>query len=221
MNEVIGDILPLAVAAGLSPIPLIAAVLIVMSVRPRLSGSAFAAGWIIGCGVVVLIGAFAAGLLSGAGAGSTPAIFGWLRIVLGVVLLFLAVRKAITTRGADAELPAWMSGLMSAGPVRSVGLGLLLSAANPKNALLGIAAGISIGAAGVAADVALTSGVVYVLVASVAVLAIVLAAALAPHRTAKVLTRLRDWLTQHNAAIMAVLLLVFGFVLIGKGIEGL
>lgn len=221
MNEVIGDILPLAVAAGLSPIPLIAAVLIVMSAKPRVSGSAFAAGWIIGCGVVVLIGAFAASLLSGGGAGSAPAIFGWLRIVFGVVLLFLAARKMITARGTDAVLPAWMSGLMTAGPARSVGLGLLLSAANPKNALLGIAAGISIGAAEVGTDVALASGAVYVVVASVAVLAIVLAAALAPHRMAKVLTRLRDWLTLYNSAIMAVLLLVFGFVLIGKGIEGL
>ncbi len=221
MNEVIGDILPLAVAAGLSPIPLIAAVLIVMSARPRVSGSAFAAGWIIGCSVVVLIGAFAAGLLSSGGSESTPAIFGWLRIVFGVVLLLLAARKMITARGADPELPAWMSGLMSAGPARSVGLGLLLSAANPKNALLGIAAGISIGAAGVSTDIALVSGIVYVAVASVAVLAIVLAASLAPHRMATVLTRLRDWLTLHNSAIMAVLLLVFGFVLIGKGIEGL
>lgn len=221
MNEVIGDILPLAVAAGLSPIPLIAAVLIVMSAKPRVSGSAFAAGWIIGCGVVVLIGAFAATLLSGGGAGSAPAIFGWLRIVFGVVLLFLAARKMITARGTDAVLPAWMSGLMTAGPARSVGLGLLLSAANPKNALLGIAAGISIGAAEAGTDVALASGAVYVVVASVAVLAIVLAATLAPHRMAKVLTRLRDWLTLYNSAIMAVLLLVFGFVLIGKGIEGL
>ena len=222
MNEVVGDILPLAVAAGLSPIPLIAVVLIMMSPRPRLSGSGFAAGWVIGCAVVVAAGAIAAGLLEGTGSDSTPAIFAWARIAFGVVLLLLAARKVVTARKkGEAELPAWMSGLMTAGPARSVGLGVLLSAANPKNALLGIAAGISIGGAGVGAEAALASGAVYVLVASVTVLAIVVAAATAPHRMAKVLARLRDWLTLHNSAIMAVLLLVFGVVLIGKGIEGL
>ena len=221
MNDVIGDILPLAVAAGLSPIPLIAAVLIVMSTRPRLSGAAFAAGWILGCSIVVLVGAVAAGLLQSTGSASTPTIFAWVRIGFGVVLLILAVRKVRAARGVEARLPAWMSGLMSASPTRSIGLGLLLSAANPKNALLGIAAGISIGSALVSADIAVIAGIVYVAMASVAVLTIVLVAVVAPHRTADVLSGLRDWLTAHNTAIMALLLVVFGFVLIGKGLEAL
>lgn len=221
MNEVIGDILPLAVAAGLSPIPLIATVLIVMSPRPRLSGTAFAAGWVIGCALVVLVGAFAAGLLRGTGSESTPAIFAWTRIAFGMALLFMAVRKVVKARKSEPELPAWMSGLMSAGPARSVGLGLVLSAANPKNALLGIAGGISIGAAGLAVSNAVTAGVAYVAIASTAVLAIVLASVMAPRRMADVLIRLRAWLTVHNSAIMALLLVIFGFVLIGKGIEQL
>jgi hypothetical protein len=35
------------------------------------------------------------------------------------------------------------------------------------------------------------------------------------------LSSLRGWLTQHNAAVMTVLLLVIGVVLIGKGVGGL
>lgn len=221
MNEIIGDILPLAVAAGLSPIPLIAAVLIVMSARPRLSGAAFAVGWIVGCSIVVLLGAVAAELLQNNDAAGTPTVLAWVRIAFGVALLFLAVRKVVAARGVEAQLPAWMSGLMSAGPARSIGLGLLLSAANPKNALLGIAAGMSIGSAPVSTDMAVAAGTVYVVMASIAVLAIVLAAVVAPRRMATVLAGLRDWLTLHNTAIMALLLVVFGFVLIGKGIEAL
>jgi hypothetical protein len=34
------------------------------------------------------------------------------------------------------------------------------------------------------------------------------------------LDRLRAWLTQHNTAVMAVLLLVIAAALIGKGIAG-
>ncbi len=221
MSEVIGDILPLAVAAGLSPIPLIAAVLIVMSTRPRLAGTAFAAGWLLGCALVVLIGAVAAGILQSSEPGGTPTILAVVRIVFGVVLLVLAVRKVTAARGVEARLPDWMSGLMSATPTRSLGLGLLLSAANPKNALLGIAAGMSIGSAAVGLDTAIVAGAVYVVMASVAVLTIVIAAVVAPRRVASALTRLRDWLTLHNTAIMALLLVVFGFVLIGKGLQGL
>lgn len=221
MNEVIGDILPLAVAAGLSPIPLIATVLIVMSAKPRLAGAAFAVGWVVGCTVVVVLGATAAGLLRDADAAGTPTILAVVRIVFGALLLFLAARKVVAARGTEPELPGWMSGLMTASPARSVGLGLLLSAANPKNALLGIAAGVSIGSAPVGTDAAVIAAAVYVVVASAAVLTIVVAAVAAPRRAARVLAALRDWLTAHNTAIMVVLLIVFGFVLIGKGLETL
>lgn len=221
MNEVVGDILPLAVAAGLSPIPLIAAVLIVMSAKPRLAGAAFAAGWVLGCSLVVLAGAVAAGLLQNNGPAGTPTILAVVRIVFGGVLLVLAARKVAAARGVEPQLPGWMSGLMSAGPARSIGLGLVLSAANPKNALLGIAAGVSIGSAQIETSAALVAGVLYVAIASVAVVAIVLAAVVAPRRAARVLGALRDWLTLHNTAIMAVLLVAFGFVLIGKGLEAL
>ncbi len=221
MNAVVGDILPLAVAAGLSPIPLIAVVLIMMSPRPRASGSAFAAGWILGCALVVAIGAFAAGLLRSADGEGTPVIASWARIAFGVVLLFMAARKVRKSRRSKPGLPVWMSGLMSASPARALGLGLLLAAANPKNALLGIAAGISIGAAGLTGGAAVAAGAVYVVLAAAAVLAIVLASTAAPKRMVAVLARLRDWLTLHNAAIMTLLLVVFGFLLIGRGIEGL
>ena len=39
-------------------------------------------------------------------------------------------------------------------------------------------------------------------------------------RMAAPLERLRAWLTQNNAAVMAVLLVVLGVALIGKGIGG-
>ena len=67
----------------------------------------------------------------------------------------------------------------------------------------------------------MAAGLVYVVLAAAAVLAIVLASTVAPKRMAAVLVRLRDWLTLHNSAIMTLLLVVFGFLLIGRGIEGL
>ena len=48
MNSVIGEILPLAIAVAISPIPIIAAVLMLLSPRARVTSVAFLLGWILG-----------------------------------------------------------------------------------------------------------------------------------------------------------------------------
>ncbi|HEY7102532.1 MAG TPA: GAP family protein [Mycobacteriales bacterium] len=62
--------------------------------------------------------------------------------------------------------------------------------------------------------------VIFTLVAASTVAVPVLGYLAARDRMAAPLDRLRAWLTQHNAAVMAVLLLVIGAALIGKGIAG-
>jgi hypothetical protein len=62
--------------------------------------------------------------------------------------------------------------------------------------------------------------VVFTLLASSTVTVPVLGYLVARDRMAAPLDRVRAWLTQNNAAVMAVLLLVIGTALIGKGIGG-
>jgi hypothetical protein len=40
-------------------------------------------------------------------------------------------------------------------------------------------------------------------------------------RAAPVLTGIRGWLERNNAVLMAILLLVFGAILLGQGVSGL
>ncbi len=47
MNEAIGQSLPFAVGVGLSPIPIIAVVLMLATPRARVNGPAFLAGWVL------------------------------------------------------------------------------------------------------------------------------------------------------------------------------
>jgi threonine/homoserine/homoserine lactone efflux protein len=220
MNAVIGEILPLALAAGLSPIPLIAAVLLLMSGR-RSSGAWFAAAWFTGTLAVVAVGVAAAGALSAADSTTTRPIVAWAKIVFGLVLLALAVRKIRSARTGGGALPGWMSGLETAAPPRAAVLGLLLSAANPKNALLGLAAGLTIGTGSSEAGAvwALLAG--YAIVATLGVGGLVVWTLLAPASSARTLTEVRRFLTRHNAVIMALLLIVFGVVLVSDGIRAL
>ena len=60
--------------------------------------------------------------------------------------------------------------------------------------------------------------VVFVVIAACSVAVPVIAYLVASKRMAAPLEALRGWLVQNNATVMAVLLLVIGVVLVGKGI---
>ena len=110
MADAIGQVLTLAVGVSLSPVPIIAVVLMLGTPAGRRNGPAFLAGWVLGLAVVGTIVLLVAG---GAGAndGGEPAT--WvdvLKLVLGALLLLLAVRqwRGRPRAGEAAELPKWM-----------------------------------------------------------------------------------------------------------------
>jgi hypothetical protein len=64
LSEAIGDLLPAAVGVALSPVPIVAVILMLGTPRARSNGPAFAAGWVAGLvtvGVIVLLVAGDAG----------------------------------------------------------------------------------------------------------------------------------------------------------------
>ena len=95
MGQAIGGSLALAVGIALSPIPIIAVVLMLTSHKARVNGPAFVLGWLIGLGVVGVIVLAVAGPGGASKSGSPAAWVGWLKIALGVLLL-LAVGGAAT-----------------------------------------------------------------------------------------------------------------------------
>jgi threonine/homoserine/homoserine lactone efflux protein len=147
----------------------------------------------------------------------------WIKLVLGVLLLAVGVRQWRGRPKGDepASLPKWMAAIDSFTPVKAFGLGFLLSAVNPKNLLMCIAAGVTIAAGGLDTGQQVIAAAVFVVLAASTVLVPVLGYALAKQRMQHPLDELKVWLQQNNAAVMGVLLLVIGVTLIGKGIGGL
>jgi hypothetical protein len=91
MQEAIGQVLSFGVGVALSPVPIIAVVLMLGTPRARVNGPAFVAGWIVGLAVVGVIVLALAGT-AGAGEDDEPATWvGWLKIVLGLLLVLVAV----------------------------------------------------------------------------------------------------------------------------------
>ena len=105
--------------------------------------------------------------------------------------------------------------------VRAGAAGFALSALNPKNVMLAIGAASEIAGFGLSGSEQVIVLVVFVLLASVGVLAPVLVALVLGDRSPEPLAAVRTWMARHTAAIMAALFLVIGAKLIGDAISGL
>lgn len=221
MLEVIGDVLPNAVGIAISPIPIIAVILMLMSPRPTRLGLAFLIGWLLGVLIATSVFTLLAGILPEpeASDGSQPVI-AVVQLVLGALLLLLAVRqwRSRPAPGTEAKLPAWMAKIDSMKPLMAFGLAFALAGINPKNLLLAAAAGSVIGHGDLPLPEQLTVVLIFGVLASLTVAIPVIGAIAAPQKTATMLDAVRDWLTAHNAVIMMVLFLVLGAQVVGKGL---
>ena len=218
MNLVIGEILPLAVGIAISPIPIIAAILMLLSPHAKSTSVGFMIGWLAGIVVAVVLFSLLSSVVPPETGGRSP-LAGVIKIILGVLLLGLANKQWRTrpAKGNQASLPQWMSAIDSMSAGKALWLGFLLAAANPKNLLLAIAAGVIVGRAGLTVGQMAVVITIFVLLAASTVLVPVFSYLIASARLAGPLDKFRQWLVDNNAVIMAVLLLVLGVALIGKG----
>ncbi|WP_037864361.1 GAP family protein [Streptomyces sp. NRRL S-340] len=221
MGHAVGDVLGLAAGVAISPLPIVALILILATPRGRLNGPLFALGWVLGLAVLGAI-MLAVGGSGGASTHKHPATWvGALKLALGLLLAFFGARqwRRRPTDPSQAQLPKWMAAIDRFTPLKILGLGFLLSAANAKNAPLTIAAGASISSAGITLPQQIGALAIFVIIASVGVLAPLAVYLLMGERAKSILNDWRDWATRHNVAIMAVLFFVLGLKLLGDGIS--
>ena len=141
--------------------------------------------------------------------------------MIGVLFLGLGVKqwKSRPKQGEHASTPGWMSAIDDFTAVKSFGIALLLSAVNPKNLGLTIAAGASVGAAGLSTGDEIIVVVVFVVIASLTVAAPVILNLVLGKKAEHTLTEMKEWLIDNNATVMAVLFVVLGAKVLGEGIS--
>jgi threonine/homoserine/homoserine lactone efflux protein len=223
MGQAIGQSLPYAVGVALSPVPIIAVVLMLSTRRGRTNGPAFLTGWIVGIAVLGTIVLLAASGASASKHGEPATWVSIVKIVLGVLLLALAAKQWRGRPRGDAqpELPAWMKTIDTFTPVKAAGMGVLLSSVNPKNLLLVVGAGAAIAQTGVSALDQAVALAVFVLIGTVGVGAPIAIFFFMGERATKILGDLHEWMARENATIMAVICLIIGAKLIGDAIAAL
>ena len=107
MAQEISEVLTFAIGVAISPVPIIAVILMLFSGRATVNGPMFLAGWVIALAVV----SGTVYLLSDAGSAPTDSAaadgVSWAQIVFGVLFLLLAGRswRSRPAPGTEPQMP--------------------------------------------------------------------------------------------------------------------
>lgn len=100
MGEAIGEVLGLAVGIAVSPVPIAAVILMLLSARARANSAAFLVAWIVGIAAVTTVAASIPGLETDSEPSTTA---GWIKLALGGLLLLAGIRQWRSRPGPDDE----------------------------------------------------------------------------------------------------------------------
>jgi threonine/homoserine/homoserine lactone efflux protein len=223
MGRAIGDTLPLAIGVAISPVPIIAIVLMLGTPQARSDGIAFTAGWILGLSVIGTVMLVVASGHETTSSGTPETWVSLLKLLIGVMFLLIAARqwRSRPKAGQEAVMPKWMQTIDTFRAGKAFGGGVLLSAVNPKNLALTIAAAAAIAELGISNGEEAGAMAVFVAIGSVTIIAPLVLYLVLGTRARETLEGIKRWMAANNAVIMTVLLLVLGAKLIGDAITGL
>ena len=223
LSQAIGSLLPSAIGVALSPVPIIAVILMLGTPKARSNGTVFALGWVAGLVAVSVIVLIVAGGASNPNSDTATGV-NWLDVFLGVLFVAMAARqwRGRPKRGEEATMPKWMASIDGFGAGKSAASG------SPPFGRESEESRPDAGGRGqhrsgrterrtkrdrgsrVRGDrIAFRGRSGSLLFAR------------RPRRAAAPLATIKEFMSDHNAVIMMVILLVLGLKLLGAGIGGL
>ena len=217
--EAIGGSLPMAVGIALSPLPVASLIILLMTPQARTNAPAFLLGWIAG----ILAVGFVVFILPGieTTSGEPTPLSGLMRIILGILLLALTWKqwRRRPRPNEPVTVPKLLAHLDQIGTAHSLATGFLFTVINPKNLVLTAAGAATIDSSMLAPKSQIIVLFVFTTIASLSVALPLAAYFLARQRVEVTFARWKDWLIENNGMVLIVLLLVFGTLLIGRGMK--
>ncbi len=221
MWQALGGILPLALAAAVSSMPIVAVTVILLSPRRGESALPFLAGWILGCLAVMILGTLAAQALPVHPRRRPETTIGVLEIIIGIGLVGLGLLALHRRKENGAgPLPSWVNRIDTFGSLPAFGIGLALNI-RPKALLLAAAASLVLRGEKLGGAESLVMIAIYTALATSTVSIPTVMTLLFPHRMEPRLNAARTWLTENGLLITAVVMILIGTVIAGAGLGNL
>ena len=218
MKSTITELLPLAVVIAISPVPILAVIMMLLTDRERANPLAFLAGWI--CILTVLV---TGAILSGADSVSTTpsktvaVVF----VVVAVGLIALAIHewRRRPRKGEPQRIEPWTKFLHTVTPPRAFALGVGLVIVAVKDLLSALQAGALIHDASFSLGQQLVAVIFFVLVSSLLIIIPIAVAAAFGERAVPTLHRWRQWLERHGRLVLACLFSLIALLLLLQGLS--
>jgi Sap, sulfolipid-1-addressing protein len=218
MEQALGSLLPIGVAAALSSVPIMATILILLSDNRNRSALPFLVGWVLGAVILVSMGTIAANSIPQPRPRQSDTTVGILEVLLGAALVVFSLR---TMFGASASVGGsaskWAAAVGAFGAGKSLGLGLALNI-RPKGLILSAAASLALRTAKLDLEETALLVVVYSAIATSTVTIPIVATLVSPQRMEPRLINGRDWLDEHGYVVTATVMLLIGVIIVGAGI---
>ena len=212
------QVVPLALAAALSSVPISATIFILLSEGRTRSGLAFLAGTVIGTFVAITLVTAVGQALPGRPR-RHAGLIGKLEIALGIAMVLLGVFTLLRGSAASGRGPAGWTASARLGILPVFGIGLALNL-RPKAILLVAAAGLAISRAHLSLEESLVLVVVYTAVATCTVVVPIVLTILLPHMMEPRLLAAKEWIAAHSTGVSATLMILIGGFVIYLGISG-
>lgn len=218
MLSALGHLLPIAVGAALSTVPITATILILLSPKRNASAVPFLVGWVLGMLGVLLAGAFGASFLPLEPTREPQVAIGAAEIVVGagvVVVAIIAWRRGLGS--ATGHSNRWLQRVSSLAPLPAFGMAFALNL-RPKGLLLGAAAGLAVAAESLSVRQEVVLVVIYLAIATSTVVAPIVATLANPAGMEPRLEAARIWFSRNTRSVTAVIMILIGVVIIGSGL---
>lgn len=218
LSALLLQILPVAVAITINPVPITAALIMPATRRPAANGVAYCAT------LAIVMAAFGAALLlllhgvAPAGGGRIDLLvhIAWLLVGLGFLSAFAVMVARKPAPDGRAREPRWMRKIEGLGPAGAAVVGLLL-----VNYEMEAPALMDILGAGVPRSEAFFALAVFIAVGCSLPVLLVVASIVARRRVASAMEKAKSWLAVHDRPILLALFGVIGVLYTVKGLFAL
>ena len=218
MKATITELLPLAAVVAISPVPILAVIMMLLTDRERANPLAFLAGWIFIL-TVLTSGALLAGADSVSTTPSKTAAVIFVVVAVGLIALAIHEWRRRPRKGQPQRIEPWTKFLHTVTPPRAFALGVGLVIVAFKDLLSALQAGAVINDASLALGQQIVAVIFFVLFSSLLIIIPIAVAAAFGERSVPTLHRWRQWLERHGRLVLACLFSLIALLLLLQGLS--